>query len=72
MATATDERRNEWNSHVRGGWIAVWLYGGSKLSTAEIVKMTGISKQGVEFMMEMLAWGMPIKRIDGKWTWLHK
>lgn len=65
----TDARRLEWNSHLRGAWIAVWLRQGSKLSTAEIVRLTGMSKQGVEFMMDILAGGMPIARIDGKWVW---
>lgn len=64
-----DERRTEWNSHLRGAYIAVWLVQGSKLSTADIVRLTGMSKQGVEFMMEILAGGMPIDRVDGKWQW---
>jgi hypothetical protein len=67
-----DERRNEWNSHVRGAYIAVWLFQGSKLSTAEIVKLTGLSKQGVEFMMEILGAYMPIERVAGKWQWLRE
>ena len=65
-----DDRRHEWNSHIRGGWIAVWLVKGSKLSTQDIVRLTGMSKQGVEFMMELLCSGMPITRIDGKWQWI--
>jgi hypothetical protein len=65
-----DERRTEWNSHVRGAYIAIWLKGGSKLSTAEIVKLTGLSKQGVEFMMEILGAYMPIVRVSGKWQWM--
>lgn len=66
-----DERRAEWNSHIRGGWIAVWLYQGSELSTGDIVRLTGMSKQGVEFMMDILSHGMPIVRRAGRWAWLH-
>ena len=64
-----DDRRSEWNSHVRGAYIAVWLFQGSKLSTAEIAKLSGLSKQGVEFMMEILSGHMPIVRVDGRWQW---
>lgn len=67
-----DERRAEWNSHIRGGWIAIWLFQGSKLTTREIVTLTGMSKQGVEFMMEILSQGMPIVRVDGRWQWLRE
>lgn len=67
-----EERRAEWNSHIRGGWIAVWLVQGSKLTTKDIVNLTGMSKQGVEFMMEILSGGMPIVRIDGYWQWISK
>lgn len=62
-------RNQEWNSHIRGGWIAIWLKGGSELSTADITRLTGMSKQGVEFMMEVLSSGMPIRRVAGKWVW---
>lgn len=71
-AANPDAGEREWNSHLRGAWISVWLFQGSKLSTADIVRLTGMSKQGVEFMMEILAGGMPIDRVNGKWTWLHK
>jgi len=69
MHLTTDDRRREWNSHIRGGYIAIWLKGGSKLTTAEIVRLTGMSRQGVEFMMDILCSGMPITKIDGKWQW---
>lgn len=64
-----DDRRAEWNSHVRAAYIAIWLKGGSKLTTADIVRLTGLSKQGVEFMLEILSGHMPIVRIDGRWQW---
>lgn len=71
MTIPVDERRREWNSHIRGGWIAIWLYQGSKLSTGDIVRLTGMSKQGVEFMMEILSSDMPIVRRASKWQWRH-
>lgn len=66
-----DDRRHEWNSHVRGAYIAIWLKGGSKLSTLDIVRLTGMSKQGVWFMLEILSAYMPIAHIDGKWQWVE-
>lgn len=72
MSLRTDDRRREWNSHVRGAYIAIWLKGGSKLSTREIAELTGLSKQGVEFMLDILSGSMPITRIDGKWQWIEE
>lgn len=67
-----EDRRNEWNSHVRGAYIAIWLKGGSKLSTRDIMRLTGLSKQGVEFMLDILSGYMPITRINGKWQWVSE
>lgn len=68
---APHDRSHEWNSHVRGAYIAVWLYDGHKLSTRDIMRKTGLSKQGVEFMLDILSGYMPIVRINRRWQWVR-
>lgn len=67
-----DLRRQDWNSHIRGGWVILWLWQGSKLSTRDIARLTGITKQGAQWMMDVLSDEFPIICFEGKWQWMEK
>lgn len=69
MHSTANNRKNEWNSHIRGGMVALWLFDGHKFTTKEIMRRTGLSKQGVESMMATMSLAFPVVRINGKWQW---
>jgi hypothetical protein len=64
--------RDGWNSHIRGGWVVLWLWTGSRLSNRDIAKLTGMTRQGAQSMMEILEVAFPIRFVDGKWEWMEK
>lgn len=61
----------DWNSHIRGGWVTLWLWQGSKLSDVDIARLCGISRQGAAKMMIPLEAAFPIVKVDGKWQWIE-
>jgi hypothetical protein len=65
-------QRNDWGAHLRGGWVAIWLWQGSKLSDKEVGLLCGISRQHAWRMMLILAAGLPIVKVNGKWQWFDK
>lgn len=71
-AAHPDTGRREWNAHQRGGWIVLFLWQGSKLTTREVAGLCGMTTQGAGKMMVILESSFPITIIDGKWQWLHK
>lgn len=71
MPTA-HERRHEMNAHQRGAWCALWLWQGSKLSTRDIARLTGITPQGAHKMMTLLAGSLPITLENGLWQWIER
>jgi hypothetical protein len=71
-ATAHGDSRHEWNAHQRGGWVTLWLWQGSRLSTRDVARLCGMTTQGAGKMMEILEQGLPITRVDGLWVWMEK
>ena len=69
---AGDAGRREWNAHAKGGWIILFLWQGSRLTTLEIAKLCGMSKQGAQKMMTILEASFPITQDNGKWVWMSK
>lgn len=62
--------RDDWNSHVRGGWVAIWLWTGSKLSTRDIARLCGVSVPTAHRMMVILECKMPITKVGMYWQWI--
>ena len=71
-AAARDSTRREWNAHVKGGWVALFLWQGSRLTTLEIARLCGMTKQGAQKMMVNMEADMQITLVDGKWQWISK
>lgn len=72
LRLSMDERRAEWNSHVRGGWVMLWLWQGSRLTTRDIARLTGISIPAAHRMMVILCSHFPITRDGGEWQWIER
>lgn len=64
--------RRDWNSHIRGGWCVLWLWQGARLSNRDIARLTGMTRQGAQSMMENLAAAFPIVFAEGKWQWMER
>ena len=64
--------RHDWNAHIRGGSVILWLWQGSKLSTRDIARLTGITRRGAHDMMEILSCAFPIVIVGGKWQWMDR
>lgn len=62
----------DWNAHQRGGWVTLWLWQGSRLSTRDIARLTGMTPQGAGKMMTILSAALPIIHSDGVWVWMEK
>lgn len=64
-----DERR-DWNAHIRGGWVILMLWQGSRLSDTDVGRLCSVSRQAAAKMMVNLESVFPIaKADDGKWEW---
>lgn len=61
-----------WNSHIRAGWVVLWLWQGSKLSTRDIARLTGIGRRAAHYMMVNLSAAFPIVFADGQWQWMER
>ena len=70
MLLTTDNQRREYNAHQKAGLITILLKGGSKMTTEGIARITGLSRDGAEYMMDMLSVVLPIVKIDCKWQWM--
>jgi hypothetical protein len=67
-----DDRRHDWNAHIRGGFIVLMLWQGSRLSDTDVGRLCGISRRGAAKMMVNLeSWFPLVKCADGKWQWLE-
>jgi len=69
---AGDAGRREWNAHAKGGWVILFLWQGSRMTTQDIAKLCGMSKQGAQKMMVILEASFPITQDAGKWQWFGK
>ena len=69
---ANDARRDGWNAHVRGGWVMLWLWQGSRLTTRDVARLTGISIPAAHRMMVILSAAFPITRAEGLWQWIER
>lgn len=67
-----DERRREWNAHIRGGWVILFLWQGSKLSTRDIARLVGVTPQMAGRMMAILSAEFPLVCQDHLWQWMEK
>lgn len=67
-----ESTRPDWNSHVRGGWVILWIWQGAKLSERDIARLCGISRQMAAKMMVILEANFQIAKIDGVWQWIDK
>lgn len=67
-----NDRRREWGATTRGGWIILFLWQGSRFSTKEVAKLTGLTRRGAQRMMNVLELDFPIRQIEGKWQWVLK
>lgn len=67
----TDNRR-EWSTRARAAWVLLFLWQGSKLSTQDIAKLTGLTPRGVRYMMADLESYFPIVHEGGFWQWMSK
>lgn len=57
----------ELNAHQKAVIIALLLDHGSELTTDGVARITGLTWDGAEYMMSMIATVMSIDKIDGKW-----
>lgn len=71
MKSRTTER-DGWNAHVRGGWVTLWLWQGSRLSTRDVARLCGISIPAAHRMMVILCAHFPITREDALWQWIER
>lgn len=62
----------DWNAHQRGGWVALWLWQGSRLSDTDIARLCGMTRQGAAKMMDAIEAAFPVIKVDGKWEWMNK
>lgn len=67
-----DDRRREWGATTRGGWVILFLWQGSKFTTKEVARLTGLRRRGAQRMMNILELDFPIGLRDGKWQWIAK
>lgn len=70
MASQTNQ--HEWTAHQKAGQITVFLVQGSKLSTGDVARLTGMTFMGAKYMMEMLSMVLPIEHRDKCWQWIQK
>jgi hypothetical protein len=68
----TENQNREYNAHQKAGLITLLLMGGSRITTDGIARITGLTWDGAEYMMNMLSAVIPIVKIDGKWQWMDK
>lgn len=64
--------RKELTAHQKASFIAILLRDGNKLTTAGIARITRMTWEGAEYMMEMISGVLPIIKIDGEWQWDSK
>lgn len=64
--------RRDATAHQRAGQVAVWLYQGSRLTTSEIARLTGLTWDGADYMMRMLVLALPITKTGPKWHWISE
>lgn len=72
MTEKINERQAEWSAHQRSGSVSVWLYQGSRLTTDQVARLTGLTWEGAEYMMTMLSGALPVTKINGLWQWIGK
>ena len=72
MLLTTENQNREYNAHQKAGLITLLLVGGSRITTDGIARITGLTWDGAEYMMNMLSAVIPIDKIDGKWQWMDK
>ncbi len=70
MPVGTHDR--QWTAHQKAGQITVFLVQGSKLSTSDVARLTGMTFMGAKYMMEMLSLALPIEHRDKRWQWMEK
>lgn len=71
-AAAPDAGRREWNAHAKGGWVVLFLWQGSKMTTREVANLCGCTTQNAGKMMNTLESSFPIVLVDGRWQWMEK
>lgn len=62
----------ELNAHQKAGLITMLLQQGNRLTTDGVARLTGLSWDGADYMMEALGGVLPIVRINGLWQWMSK
>lgn len=75
MARTTPTRTEggpDWNAHQRGGWVALWLWQGSRLTTKDVARLCNMTPQGAGKMMAILSAALPITVVEGKWQWIER
>lgn len=72
MVLTTDDRYKELNAHQKAGLITILIHNGSDLTTEGIARITGMTWEGAEYMMDMLSGVLPLDKIDGKWKWVRE
>lgn len=69
---ATLMQQDEWTAHMRAATAVFWLLSGSRLTTAEVARLTGLSWDGAKYMLVNMSIVVPIAEDDsGKWFWLR-
>lgn len=71
MLKLNDNNSREYSAHQKASFVAILLKDGNELTTAGIARLTGMSWDGADFMMQMISGVLPIVRIDGKWRWME-
>jgi hypothetical protein len=71
MQLATDNQR-EYSAHQKSSFVAILLKDGSLLTTAGIARLTGMSWQGAEKMMNMISGVLPIVKVNRHWQWIDR
>jgi hypothetical protein len=69
---STRPHERQWTAHQKAGQITVFLVQGSKMTTMEIARLTGMTFMGAKYMMEMLSMVLPIEHVDSQWRWMQK
>lgn len=72
MIKTTDSNSREYSAHQKAGLVTLLLIGGSEMTTEGIAKVTGLTWDGAEYMMDMLSAVIPIVKECGKWRWMDK
>lgn len=71
MPSSTANER-QFTAHQKAGQVAIWLSQGSKLTTREVARATGMTFMGAKYMLEMLSLVLPIVHLDHKWQWVRR